>query len=459
MSNRGVNRSYSHSLSITARVGLGAAALTVFALLIAAFQLTLLFFGHVERRFEDTLRADLLRVVSDVLTDPATPPRLGPAYDRPFSGWSWQIRDGDVVRAQSRSLGPVFSGGAQPLEAPRNTVRAFDAPDGARVLGIAREVTFDDGAPPLLIAVAGPVDEIEQAAKEFRSSLLLTLAVIGFSLIALVLIAMRIALRPLKDLRRKVVAMRSGGDVERSWPRELSPVTTELDALRAHSDRLVERARGEAGDFAHAVKTPLAVLHQLAERAPNEISSDLSAQIRRIDEHLARRLSQSRAVGRGGRRAGVRACVDDLVFALARQMEERNVFVSVEIEPGATFAGDETDLYEMLGNLMDNASKWAARQVSVTAFAVGDVLEITVLDDGPGIPADRRTAIFRRGARLDEKAPGQGLGLPIVRDIAALYGGRIEIEDADANGVLARLYLPLAPSIATERNTPLTEID
>lgn len=206
-------------------------------------------------------------------------------------------------------------------------------------------------------------------------------------------------------------------------------------------------ARTHVGNLAHALKTPLAVLTNEAERADGHLASIVRRQtesmLRQVDHHLVR--ARTAATGALiGARAELAPIATDLIRTLGRIHARRGIEIASELPPGLAFRGERQDLEEMLGNLLDNAGKWAARSVRLTAARTDGLLTLTIDDDGPGLPPERRREVIERGARLDERVPGSGLGLAIVRDIALLYGGSLALEDAPEGGLRAVLTLPAA---------------
>lgn len=253
------------------------------------------------------------------------------------------------------------------------------------------------------------------------------------------------------ELRARLVDVREGRDqrLEGDYPVEVQPLVSDLNALLADREQRVARALTKAGDLAHGLKTPLAVLNQEAERARGAGHTDVAGAItrqvdrmrRQVDYHLA----QARASASGGN-PGVRCHVLTSADGLARTMHmlhaERGVRVEVEVSHEHYVQGQREDLDEMLGNLVDNACKWATTRVTISSVVESARLVLLVDDDGPGLAASLRDAVLRRGVRADEAAPGSGLGLAIVRDLAELYRGSITLHESPAGGVRARLELP-----------------
>ena len=258
-------------------------------------------------------------------------------------------------------------------------------------------------------------------------------------------------LSALDELRAQLSAVRDGREpqVAGTYPAEVEPLVADLNALLAHRERAVQRAVAKAGDLAHGLKTPLAILAQEAVRADEDGHCDLAAAIeqqvdrmrRQVDYHLA----QARAAASGaapGARCAIAASAGPLARALLRLHAERGIAIDADVAGDHTFRGQREDLDEMLGNLVDNACKWARTRVAVASAARDGRVVITVDDDGPGLEASMREHVLQRGVRADEAAPGSGLGLAIVRDIAELYGGSIALDASPLGGLRATLTLP-----------------
>lgn len=435
-------------LSISARLILGATFWCVLAVLVTGVVLVQLFARHIEHEFDSSLENDLVHLVANTALQDGRIAVLRGAfqsrYEQPFSGWAWQVRDGQVVLAQSGSLGPAVAGFAEVLTPPIGEVGQFSAPGNIPSRGLSREVRLKGTSRPLLFAIARPADTLVNALRDFRQVVALVLSVLALGLVATVFLLMRIGLSPLRDLRSKVQAMRTGQKAPDTpvWPAELAPVASELDDLESDIDRLVSRARTSAADLAHAVKTPLATLKHLVTGVDTRDRQRFANQIARIDDYLNRYLSQSRAAGTGTRLVSVKTTVEDILAALAPETDRRGLNIKTNVPATAMFRGDEVDLYELVGSLLDNAVKWARSAITVEVGTDGSSLQLLIEDDGPGIPETERGAVFVRGRRLDETAPGQGLGLSIVADLVDLYRGKVSLEHGASGGCLVRLELP-----------------
>lgn len=436
--------------SLAARLALATAAWSALALLITGAVITELLRRDEERVFDARIEAHLVELVRSFAqvrerpSDDLDLEPLGALYREPFSGWAWQVRRGKRILAQSVSLGPAVPGVMEPLEPPGEVPADFIGPGGIPSRGMARAVVFPEAREPLIFAVAGPREEIDGHLAAFSRLLLYSLGAFAVVMFLASLPLARILLVPVSRLGDVVRRMRLGepGPRPARWPREIAPVVQELADLHAHVTRMVQQSRNQASDLAHALKTPLSVIHQEVERLPPERAAPLIEQLGRIERSLDWHLSRRRLAGAHKGRVDVAAVSEDVLFAVSRLFEARHLEIESRIAPGAEFVGDEEDLHELLGNVLENACKWARRAIVVEAEVSGDRLEIRLDDDGPGIPDAVAGTAFRRGGRLDETAPGHGHGLAIVRDIVESYGGTVTVGRSTLGGTSIGLRLP-----------------
>lgn len=261
----------------------------------------------------------------------------------------------------------------------------------------------------------------------------------------------RHGLSPFTELRERLAAVHQGKDrrVEGRYPSEVQPLVDDLNALLEHRDQTVRRAIAKAGDLAHTLKTPLAVLAHEADVADkagqDELAAVMRQQIERMRRHMDYHLAHARAAASGaapGAHCSVLASAEGLARTLLRLHAGRGLVIQVDVDAAHAVRGEREDIDEMLGNLLDNACKWAKSQVSIASAVEGSSVVITVDDDGPGLDVSMREAVLQRGVRADEASPGSGLGLAIVRDLAELYGGSIALSSSRRGGLSARLQLP-----------------
>lgn len=261
----------------------------------------------------------------------------------------------------------------------------------------------------------------------------------------------RAGLEPFGRLRRQLLSLRdgSGERIEGTYPTEVQPLVNDLNSLLEQRKRVVQRALAKAGDLAHGLKTPLAVLGQEAEQfeveGQIEIASQIGRQVDRMRRQIEYHLTQARAAT-PGRVPGARCLVLASVEGLARTLEKiyagRGTAIEVDVSPEHFIRGQREDLEEILGNLLDNACKWAKSRVKIQSLEENGAVVLFVDDDGPGLPPSMREQVLQRWVRADEAAPGSGLGLAIVRDLVQLYEGTVTLEESPLGGLRARVRLP-----------------
>lgn len=256
---------------------------------------------------------------------------------------------------------------------------------------------------------------------------------------------------PFNRLREKMAALRDGRErrIDGRYPSEVEPLIKDLNALLEHREEAVTRALAKAGDLAHGLKTPLAVLSHEADRAEKDGQRDFAAAIRqqveRMRRHVEVHLAQARAAGSAatlGAHASVAAAAESLARTLLRLHADRGIGIEVDVPVEHSVRCQREDLDEMLGNLLDNACKWAKSRVRITSASDAGWVAIVVEDDGVGLAPSMREKVMQRGVRADENAPGSGLGLAIVRDLTDIYGGAIALSGSPLGGLKAELRLP-----------------
>jgi len=266
-----------------------------------------------------------------------------------------------------------------------------------------------------------------------------------------VILQVRVGLRPIFRLQEQIADVRKGkaDRVGADYPVELTPLAGELNALLDHNQEVVERQRTHVGNLAHALKTPLSVMQAEAEQRPHDplaevVTRQAMTMREQVDHHLRRARAAARAQG-SGERTELAPVLDELSRTLERIFGDRGVTIDWDADEELVFRGERQDLLELIGNVMENACKWCRRRVRAEAAPDGPgFLRVTVEDDGPGLPEDQREAVLRRGARLDESAPGSGLGLSIVEELAKAYGGQVTLGQAPWGGLKVELRLPQA---------------
>lgn len=443
--------------SLRLRLLAGTLAWVLITIAIAAWGLRALFQDHITQQLEAQLVTQLNQLSAAVelaengkvsIANLVTDPRL----EQPLSGLYWQIDRLDQVAhnglLRSRSLwDQVLS---LPPHAPPGFLTLRDA-RGQELLTIMRPLHLpEDEAPALRLLVAADTKLIAEPLERFTRLLLTALGILALGLVLVVALQLQLALRPLHWLYQGLTAVRSGAEKQLAgrFPQELTPLVEEFNHVLAENADMVQRARTQAGNLAHALHTPLSILANAAAYDPSPLAQLVREQVtqasRQVDYHLARARA-SAAVHATGLRTPVLKVVRGLLRTMQRLHSEPPI--SFALAPQAAdlaFRGEEQDLYELLGNLLDNAGKWARQQVVVDVQRQGAQLCFNIDDDGPGIPDADWQRMFERGVQLDEQRPGTGLGLDIVRTLAETYGGSIAVQTAPLGGARFILKLPAA---------------
>jgi signal transduction histidine kinase len=454
--------------SLAVRLFLSATAWTVVILLMTGFVLSSFYRDAVERSFDRRLNVFLRTLVAEVAapddSSERTPQALGePQFDLPLSGWYWQLTRLNAARPEVRSSRSLWDSGLPHLAdqgvQPRDdgTRRAYvQGPEEQRLRLIERTVDLGEEG-RYLVAVAGDSQEIDDETRSFDRALAMTFAALAAVLVLTTLFQVRFGLAPLKRISDSLAAIRAG-TAERlagRFPVEIEPLARETNALLDANREIVERARTHVGNLAHALKTPLSVMvNEASARADDPFAAKVREQADIMRDQVARHLERARIAARATV-VGTVTEVSPVVTALTRTMEKlhhpRGIAIDLDAPDEVRFRGERQDLEEMVGNLVDNACKWAQSRVSIeVAPERGDAvppkaaLRIVVDDDGPGLTPAEREQVTHRGRRLDESKPGSGLGLSIVLELAGLYGGSLTLSTAPIGGLRAELVLPAA---------------
>lgn len=439
--------------SISARLTLGACVLVALALVVGGVAITVAMRRFV--RVQVDQRLDLQLSALTAALRPGADGRLelaggvdAPPFDRDRGGWAWRV-EAPQRRFTSRSLVDATLA-LEPAGPSPGHDHPHPGPSGvlAGEAVVSRISTTERAGQPVTLIATAPVRALRDPLLEVVTPAVLTLFGLGLLLGVGAVVLLRLGLRPLAAVRRAVEEVRLGRRerVPDGQPRELAPLVDELNALLAENAEGLRRARSHVANLGHALKTPLTSL-ALALRAEEPAGS---ARLRLIDEMercVRHHLGRARAGAAGAPlrvRTPVRPRVDDIVGALRKIYAARELELTVDVDAAAAVACEPQDVDEMLGNLLDNACKWAARGVRVGAVGSGRTLVITVEDDGAGLSPERAPEALLPGRRLDESVPGDGFGLSICRELAELYGGALQLERSPLGGLAARLGLPSA---------------
>jgi signal transduction histidine kinase len=462
--------------SLALRLFLWATGWTVVILIVTGIALSTLYRHAVERAFDRRLDVYLRTLVADVASpeegSDKFPQSIGePLFELPLSGWYWQVtrvdKKQDVHSSRSlwdSGLPRLPNDGSVSLAEAREGYA--DGPEDQKLRIVERNIDLgDDGK--YLIAVAGDASEIDDETRSFDRAIGMTFAALTAALLLTTALQVRFGLAPLKRISASLAAIRSGRAerLEGEFPVEIDPLARETNALIDANREIVERARTHVGNLAHALKTPLSVIvNEASARGNDPLAHKVLEQTDIMRDQIARQLERARLAARSTV-IGTLIDVPPVVTALARSMEklhrERDIAIDVEVPAHARFRGEQQDLEEMVGNLVDNACKWAQSRVAIEVVADRPTADgakggnddrsengeksrvlIIVDDDGPGLSPAEREQVALRGARLDETKPGSGLGLSIVVELAGLYSGVLTLGTAPIGGLRAELVLP-----------------
>jgi signal transduction histidine kinase len=427
----------------------------ILALGLAALGLSKLYRDHVENEHAERISGylDELAAVLDVGDDGRLVLQRDmsdPLFQRPYSGLYWEVFVDEESRLRSRSLWERSLG-----LPPAGTGDAEDGTDPVRLAGPekqsltvwTRTIRYPGFASPIVMRVAADGARSDRMTASFSRTLAVSLALLALGLIAVVVAQVQFGLAPLRRLGRAMTQLREAqvDRVEGEYPSEIRPLVEDLNAVLHENRELLARARAQAGNLAHALKTPLAVIRNSLGANDAVPAATVATEVERMHQAIERHLVRARAGATQlrGRRTRVADALEEVLRAI-RQIHGERVAFEVTGDTGVRFRGDAADLQEIFGNLLDNAAKWARSQVRVVLEGDAGQLRILIEDDGPGIPRERRAEAIQRGVRLDTSRPGSGLGLQIVDELTKVHGGSLELGDSPLGGLAARVVLPSA---------------
>ena len=433
--------------SIQRRLSLGLISVMVIVGVVLAQTSLWLFEAGLQRYLEAGLRNDSENLLVALVRGPngvqLDEQRLSPAYQRPFSGHYFRIDFADV-HWRSRSLWDQ--------ELPRLPVAGLKGnlqlgPEGQQLLVLRSD--YKRFGQSISISVAQDYTPVRESFRLMRQVGL----VMGLAALLLVLILQRVtvrrALRPLETARNQIAQLQQGqrSQLDTQVPLELEPLVAQINHLLAHTEDSLKRSRNALGNLGHALKTPLAVLLSAASsdalKDHPQLSQLLREQLEQVQQRLNRELNRARLAG-DALPGALFDCEQELpgLLATLRMIHGEHLDLSYQVAPGLQLPWDREDLLELLGNLLDNACKWADAEVRLSVSEMPHGYRLAVEDDGPGIPEAQRDQVFSRGARLDEQRVGHGLGLGIVRDIVEVWGGVLQLQESELGGLKVLIELP-----------------
>ena len=447
--------------SLTARIAWLTSMLAVLTTAVTASIVIAVYEEAAMRDFEAVLTAHVYTLVAGTRLDDSGRPAgdvslgLGDArFDQPGSGWGWSVETIEATGAEGAAVRSSSLAGISvplPVDPPEfddfyRRAYSLDELAGPDLRAVETEVELDQEGRAARFRVFGNLDEFEENIALFSRVLLLKLSTFAVTGVIASIFLVRFGLKPLDEARRSLKEAREGNASELSTdvPREIEPLVDEINALISSNRRIVERARVQVGNLAHGLKTPLAVTLNEASQVGGDAGRALEEQARRMRAQIDTYLDRARIAA--GVRVGlastdVRETIEGVVRAVRRISPDRRI--EFEQDETIVFDGEKHDLEEVVGNLIENAAKWARRLVfvQVGSHAASEFV-LSVEDDGPGMSDAEAADALQRGARLDEAVEGSGLGLSIVRDIVSEYGGRFELGRSEAGGLSARVWLP-----------------
>ncbi len=453
--------------SIATRLFISAVFWSSTILILAGLGLSAIYARSAEAAYDDRLGVYLKALVANVAA-PGEESRAGagpvidPNFELAFSGWYWQITRLDSDHPDIRSSRSLFAtqlprlqsaSGRQPPDATRSGYG--EGPGNHELRMLEREIDAGDEG-RYLIQVAATSEVIQNQIETFEFALDATFLALALGLLGSTALALRFGLRPLRNLQEEVAAIRRGEteQIRGDFPPDLMPLASEVNLLLDANRDVVQRARTQVGNLAHALKTPLSVMINEAaspsSALPDKVREQAEVMRRQVSFYLDRARAAARA-GAIGAATDVRPVVDGLVRTFEKLHIDGNLRFAAEVDDALRFRGEAQDLSDLIGNLLDNAGKWAKSRIEVNIRREGqsDSAErafffAAIDDDGPGLDPEARKAAIVRGQKLDESRPGSGLGLSIVVELAAVYGGSLSLDESPLGGLRATLRLPSA---------------
>ncbi len=457
--------------SLASRLFATSVAWTLVVLPIAGFLIDQRYFNEKQAEFDARLKRTVEQIniesFGNGTSEPQTPVnRLELVFETTLSGWYWQIQPVDG-RPGARLVSASLATAALPSPYQQNVLAESDryrwldvrGPTGEliRICEVIDSLGRLPGETRYSILVSGPLDWVTDPVGKFRTWLVSALALAGLALVAVTWLQVGFGLLPLRRIEQGLAGIRSGGAtrLDGELPAEIEPLQVELNALIQSNQDIVDRARTQVGNLAHALKTPLAVIVNEAREEKSPFGSKVAEQASLMRDQINHYLDRARIAARAGvigRVTPIGETIEPLARAIERLYRDKGVRIVVQCPSEARFQGEKHDLEEMLGGLLDNACQWARERVFLTVSpppedgpedkVKGVVIDIE--DDGPGLSEEQRAYLGKRGTRLDETKPGSGLGLSIVKDLARSYRGSFTLAASRHGGLLARLELPAA---------------
>ena len=438
------------NLSISWRVFLFTAIGLSIGLLLTGLLLSNLYSQALTRSIDDIAVRQSDALIARILVEDGEGtgnlPSIDPRYTSPNSGWYWQVVDGSgsVTSVSTSAFGIVLPSLEIAFD-DENKRRSNVLDADGNHLRIFERKLFVSETEYVVITVTADWDEVANEVSNFQGQAFTVLLVVGVFLAGLCAFVARLSLGPLLRLTQEVEAVRTGAHakIRSEFPKEILPVKTEINALLEVNDKILERAKNQVGDLAHGLKTPIAVMrNELAQQGLDVADQQLDKMQTIVSRYLDRAQLAARMAARG-KKTDVRVATERIVSVMNKLFQNKDAILEIDSKFNRYFRGDAEDFDELVGNVVDNAMKWARSKVQVTLRDAGDdKLQIIVEDDGAGLTEEEQREVFERGKRLDEQVQGTGLGLGIVSELISVYGGDIELGTAQVGGLRVCLTLP-----------------
>jgi signal transduction histidine kinase len=441
--------------SIRFRIAIASLVGIAIALAFASSVIGALFEEHATRQFQSALQSRFFQVASLAGQDPKTgelifrAPANEPRWSSPLSGLYWQanLPDGKIIRSRS-----LWDTTLQVHSPDKASFYEINTNQGQHLMARSQAIQLDGVIPiPFLLTVAEDTAELDQSIRQFQSQIRWYLTILATALLSMVVLQITIGLSPLSKLKKAMLRLRTGDAacIEGQYPNEFSPLVSDFNSVLEQNKQLVSKAQIQAGNLAHAIKTPLAVItNAIASKTIHDADFRqlVLEQTRLAKEQVDWSLARAKTITRS-RNITLKTPVVGAIQSIVRVMEkiyaDKSLMMTIHAsESTVQFNGDERDLHEIVGNLIDNACKWASTQVLISISKEKSWVTIAIEDDGPGIAADNYASVVRCGVRLDEFTPGTGLGLAIVDELLTIYGGKMHMDQSPLGGLKVTVQLP-----------------
>lgn len=445
--------------SLHLRLSIAAAISIICALTVSGFFFMFLFERHVQRRVDQELSVYVKQLANTLEIETSgravlDTPLADPRFRRPFSGLYWQIEEDAKPLLRSRSLWDQALTIPETETKPGQPSRTeIPGPDGETLIARSRKIYLETNSGDRAFRLIAAINktEIISARGAFSKDLTLALGLLSAALLIASLLQIYFGLRPLSQIRQRITNIRTGSSarLEGTFPSEVQLLVREVNALIKTNEQAVERARDSAADLAHGLKTPLAVLqaesHSLADRHQTDSAREIATQVEQMHDRVERHLALVRLRGPSAGaipRTDADKALTKIIAAMSKMPRGENLHWQLDVPTDLNVAIDTHDFFEVFGNLLDNARKWASRKITIDATRSDQFTQIHIYDDGPGVPEQKISEVLQRGKRLDENKQGSGLGLTIAQNILDVYGAGLSVENIEIGGLKVTVTIP-----------------